>query len=148
MGERFYIAQLDATGQCPGRTTNNRRRKLAWDDEKKERAIEMYTNGNPTPETSIELVESIAEELGETPNGVRMILTKAAVYVKKSQGGGNTSTSSEGGKGGGRVSKADAQKALTEAVEAAGQEIDSSIVEKLTGKACVEFARVINAIKG
>jgi hypothetical protein len=38
---------------------------------------------NPTPENSMEIVKAIAEEMGQSPNGVRMILTKAGVYVKK-----------------------------------------------------------------
>ena len=31
----------------------------------------------------MEIVKDIADELGESPNGVRMILTRAGVYVKK-----------------------------------------------------------------
>ena len=50
----------------------------------------------PTPETSMEVVKEIAEELDESPNGVRMILTKAGVYVKKTPAkaatGGRAST--------------------------------------------------------
>ena len=56
---------------------------MAWTDEAKAQAVEMYTAEEPTPENSMEIVKQIAEELGESPNGVRMILTKAGVYVKK-----------------------------------------------------------------
>ena len=45
----------------------------------------MYTSAEPTPETSMEIVADIAEQMGESVNGVRMILTKAGVYVRKHQ---------------------------------------------------------------
>ena len=56
---------------------------MAWDDTKKAQAVQMYQEAEPTPETSVEIVKDIAEELLESPNGVRMILTKAGVYVRK-----------------------------------------------------------------
>jgi transposase-like protein len=120
-----------------------RRRKMAWTDESKEQAVEMYQDAEPTPETSMEIVKDIAEELGESPNGVRMILTKAGVYVRKtpaakSSGGGST--------GGGRVSVADAQEKLTSILSDAGQEADAAIISKLTGKAAVYFATVIESL--
>tara|TARA_Y100000389_G_scaffold201823_1_gene245464 strand:- start:1045 stop:1476 length:432 start_codon:yes stop_codon:yes gene_type:complete len=120
-----------------------RRRKMAWTDESKEQAVEMYQDAEPTPETSMEIVKDIAEELGESPNGVRMILTKAGVYVRKtpaakSSGGGST--------GGGRVSVADAQDKLTSVLSDAGQEVDAAIVSKLTGKAAVYFTTVIESL--
>ena len=67
-------------------SSNNKKRgkrRMAWTDEKKAQAIEAYQDAEPTPETSMEIVKEIAEDLGESPNGVRMILTKAGVYVKK-----------------------------------------------------------------
>ena len=47
---------------------------MAWTDESKEQAVEMYTAEEPTPDNSMEIVKMVAEELGESPNGVRMIL--------------------------------------------------------------------------
>ena len=114
---------------------------MAWDDAKKADAVEMYTNQEPTPETSMEVVKEIADELSESPNGVRMILTRAGVYVKKS-----TTKSSGNSTGGGRVSKADAQNTLRDAIQDAGQEVDDSIIDKLTGKAAVYITGIINAI--
>lgn len=143
MGDRFYLQQLESTGSCPGRTTK-RRRKVAWDDEKKQQAIDLYTKQDPTPENSMEIVAEIAEELEETPNGVRMILSKAGVYVKKSPGAGGTKSSNGGG--GGRVSKADSQAALTKAIVDVGGEVDEEIISKLTGKACLYLEKVISSI--
>ena len=116
---------------------------MAWTDESKAQAVEMYTEAEPTPETSMEIVKDIAEELGESPNGVRMILTKAGVYVKKAP---STSTAKASGGGGTRVSKADAAQSLKDALSDAGQDIDDDIIDKLTGKASVYFTGVINAI--
>jgi transposase-like protein len=131
MSDRFYFQQQQ-----------KRRRTMAWTDESKAEAVELYTTEDPTPETSMEIVKTIADTLGESPNGVRMILTKAGVYVKKAPA---TSSAKSNGSGG-RVSKADAQQTLKDALSDAGQEIDGDIIDKLTGKAAVYIAGVINAI--
>lgn len=142
MGERFYLAQLQATGTCPGiNPSKKRKRKMPWDDEKKALAISMYEEAEPTPETSIEIVQSIADELGESANGVRMILTKAEVYIKKAPAAGKASGG--GGGGGTRVSKEDAHADLKAAISDAGQDVDDDIIAKMTGKAAVYFAKVV-----
>ena len=115
---------------------------MAWDDDKKAQAVSMYEEQDPTPETSMEIVKDIADELDESPNGFRMILTKAGVYVKKSPatngGGGST--------GGGRVSKQAMQEELIAAISDAGQAVDNDIIDKLSGKAAQYLAGVIAAI--
>ena len=50
---------------------------MTWTDEQKAEAVEAYTDSDPTPETSMEIVKQIADDMGQSPNGVRMILTKA-----------------------------------------------------------------------
>jgi hypothetical protein len=145
MSERFYLAQLAATGNCPGnKSPTKRKRKMAWDDDKKAAVIAAYEAQDPTPENSMEIVKEIAEEYEESPNGVRMVLTKAGVYVKKAPatGGGSSSTSS----GGGRVSKQAAQDALVAALNDAGQPVEEEIISKLTGKAAQYFASVLTAV--
>jgi len=117
---------------------------VAWDDDKKAAVIAAYEDSDPTPETSMEIVKAIAEEYEESPNGVRMILTKAGVYVKKTPAA--KSGSSTGGSGASRVSKAAACEALVAALTDAGQEVDEDIVSKLTGKAAVYFTGVVTAI--
>lgn len=121
---------------------------MAWTDELKAKAVKMYKDGNPTPANSTELCKDIAEELGEefTANGVRMILMKADVYVKKeatastdTKTGGTTKK--EGAK---RVSKEDSINALKEAIEAKGKTVDAEILDKLTGKAAVYLLEVIS----
>jgi hypothetical protein len=131
MSDRYYQQMLDTTGWCPGfRNTTSideyeqkfskirRKRKMPWTDEMKSQAIEMYQDSGPTPETSMEIVKEVAEELGESPNGVRMILTKAGVYVTF----------------------------LTSTISDAGQEVDAQIISKLTGKAAVYFAGIIETL--
>jgi len=145
MGDRFYMQQLNALGTCPGfRSTTKRKRKMAWDDDKKAAVIAAYEEQDPTPENSMEIVKEIADEFDESPNGVRMILSKAGVYVKKTPAASGSGTSSGGGSS--RVSKAAAQEALIGVLTDVGAEIDNDIVEKLTGKAAQYFAGVIGAI--
>lgn len=115
---------------------------MAWTDEAKAQAVEMYTDEDPTPENSMEIVKMIAEELGESPNGVRMILTKAGVYVRKTP----ATRSSGGSTGGGRVNVAAAQDELTTAISDMGQEPDAAIIGKLTGKAAKYFADLLNKL--
>jgi len=115
---------------------------VAWDDDKKAAVVAAYEDSDPTPETSMEIVKAIAEEYEESPNGVRMILTKAGVYVKKT----SVATGAAGSSGGSRVSKAAACESLVSALTDAGQEVDEDIVSKLTGKAAVYFTKVITAV--
>ena len=145
MGDRFYLQQLDYLGECPGGPKRKRRkRRMAWDDDKKAAVIEAYEAQEPTPETSMDIVKEIAEEYEESPNGVRMVLTKAGVYVKKAPAAG--AKASSGGTGGTRVSKAAAIESLTAAISDAGQEVDEEILSKLTGKAAQYFTTVITAV--
>ena len=148
MGDRFYMQQLEATGFAPGlkNTKPKRKRKMAWDDDKKAQAVSMYEEAEPTPETSMEIVKDIAEELDESPNGVRMILTKAGVYVKKTPAAKSSGGATGGGAGGTRVSKAAAAEALIAALGDAGQPVDEEIIAKLTGKASQYFTSILVAI--
>jgi hypothetical protein len=115
---------------------------MAWDDAKRSKAIKMYTEAEPTPDTSIEIIKDIAEKLEETPNGVRMILTKAEVYIKKE-------TSTSGAKSTEkttRVSKADSIAELKNAIEAGGLQADVELLDKLTGKQAVYLATIIKTL--
>ena len=145
MGDRFYQQQIQTLGTCPGSTkTQKRKRRMAWDDDKKAQAVSMYEEAEPTPETSMEIVKDIAEELDESPNGVRMILTKAGVYVKKTPAAKSSGSTTGGGST--RVSKAAAAEALVAALGDAGQPVDEEIIAKLTGKASQYFTSIITAI--
>ena len=138
MGDRFYQAQIKAIGTCPG--YNGKRKSMAWDDTKKAKATEMYLAGDPTPENSMEIVKEIADSLGESPNGVRMILTKADVYIKKTAAAPKAATAKEGGA---RVSKEAAHARLTAALVDRGATVNDEIISKLTGKAAQYFAEVL-----
>lgn len=147
MGDRFYTQQLHTLGDCPGnKNPKKRNRKVAWTDESKAQAVSMYEAGEPTPETSMEIVKYIADELDESPNGVRMILTKAGVYVKKTPAAKSSSSTTGGGGGTARVSKAAAAEALIAALGDAGQDVDEEIIAKLTGKASQYFTSIITKI--
>ena len=129
MGDRFYFQQ-------------QRRKRMPWEEEKKQQAIEMYTSEEPTAENSMEVVKSISTELGESPNGVRNILVRAGVYVKKTPATRSSSSKTNGG----RVSVADAQATLANAIRDTGVEPDEAIINKLTGKAANYFAEIINKV--
>lgn len=120
---------------------------MAWTDELKAKAIQMYKDGEPTPENSTELIKDIADQLEQSPNGVRMVLVQAGVYVKK-EAGTTTSTAKTGtakkdGEGSKRVSKEDQIAQLKAAIEARGAEVDDDILSKLTGKAAQYFVKVL-----
>ena len=117
-----------------------------WTDELKATAKQMYLDGEPTPENSIELVKQIADELEQSPNGVRMVLSQAGVYVTKGAGSTTTGTAKKTeGEGTKRVSKDSQIAELRAAIEAKGAEVDEEILSKLTGKAAAYFAKVLAA---
>lgn len=119
---------------------------MAWDDDKRAAVVEAYEKANPTPENSMEIVKQIADDMGESANGVRMVLTKAGVYIKKSEGTSSSSAGTAKAATGTRVSKAGAQEAIMAALRDAGQEIDEDVVSKLTGKAAMYFANIITKL--
>lgn len=113
-----------------------------WTDEMKANLVADYEAMNPTPETTTEIVKTLAEDYGKTVNGVRMILIKANSYVKTQEApkAAKGSSSSSGAK---RVNKAEALDALRSAITNAGHEVDEEIVSKLTGKAAVYLTGMI-----
>lgn len=118
-----------------------------WTDQLKQEVIEKYESAGPTPENSTEIIKDIAEEIEMSPNGVRMVLVQAGVYVKKEAGSSPSKTTSKsaGGEGSKRVSKESAIADLKAAIEAKGAEVDEDILGKLTGKAAVYLLSVIKA---
>lgn len=120
---------------------------MAWTPEQKEEAKRMYLEGNPTPENSIELVKQIAEALDQSPNGVRMLLSQADIYVKKAEGSSTAKPTAkkESGDAPKRVSKETQIAELKAAIEARGAEVDDEILSKLTGKAAAYFTQVLTA---
>jgi hypothetical protein len=121
----------------------------AWTEETKAKVVELYEKAEPTPETSTEIIKDIAEEMDASPNGVRMILVQAGVYVKKeaapagAKGGKAAGSAGEGTK---RVSKESQIAALKAAIEEKGAEIDPDVLDKLTGKAAAYFVKVLSAV--
>ena len=71
MSDRFYMQMREATGWAPGLPefykTTKRRRKVAWTDEAKAQAVEMYTAEEPTPENSMEIVKSDCRRVRREP---------------------------------------------------------------------------------
>ena len=119
-----------------------------WTDELKQQVISEYEAAEPTPENTMDIIAELAEEHDKTPNGIRMILSKAGVYVKKTPAKSSGGSKEKKSTGGTRVSKEEAFGKLTAAIEAAGLEVDEDIVSKLTGKAAMYFADVIEKANG
>lgn len=117
-----------------------------WTDELRDKAVELYENLNPTPETSTEAVKTVTDALqnasssgeGPTVNAVRMILMGRGVYIKK-----EATSSNSGSSGGKRVNKQEALSELKSAISDVGAEVDDSIVDKMTGKAALYFVEII-----
>lgn len=121
-----------------------------WTDDLKQQVISMYLDYEPTPENSMELVKRVVEDLegegiSKTVNGVRMILNKAEVYIKKAT---TTKKDDDGEKKPKKPSKADAVVELKAAIEKTGVEVDDGIISKMTGIAAGYFTKVINATQG
>ena len=116
---------------------------MAWDEDLKAKAIKTYTDAKPTSENSTEIIKGIAEELNQSPNGVRTILVLAGVYIKK-----DASTASKSTKEGTapRVSKETQIQNLRDTIKDLGGEVNDEILEKLTGKAAEYFAITIKQI--
>lgn len=111
-----------------------------WTDEEKTEVIRAYEDANPTPENSTEIVAAIAEEYEKTANGVRMVLTKAGVYIKKAVATKAAGTASTGT----RVSKAAAQASLVKIITDLGLTVDTDIIDKMTGKAAQYFTEIMS----
>lgn len=120
----------------------------AWTQERKDLVIQMYLDGNPTADNSIEICKQIAEDLEESPNGIRMILVQAGKYVKKDPGAVATAaaSTSKSGEGTKRVGKEVSLAALAKAITDAGATLDQEIIDKLTGKSAVYFTTVISQV--
>ena len=115
---------------------------MAWTEDQKQAAIAQYEAGNPTPENSTELIKEIAEEMEQSPNGVRMVLVQAGVYIKKEAGApaAKAASKSDAPK---RVSKESSIAALKAVIESKGLAVDDDVLDKLTGKAAVYFTTVL-----
>ena len=115
---------------------------MAWTEDQKQAAIAQYEAGNPTPENSPELIKEIAEEMEQSPYGVRMVLVQAGVYIKKEAGApaAKTASKSDAPK---RVSKESSIAALKAVIESKGLAVDDDVLDKLTGKAAVYFTTVL-----
>ena len=104
-----------------------------WSDELKNQVIKDYEAASPTPDTSTEIVKNIADEIDMTVNGVRAVLVRANVYIKKTPATGGTKSESKTGST--RVNKADAIKALKDIISNNSLDVEYDIIDKLTGKA-------------
>lgn len=114
-----------------------------WTEELKQEVIALYEQAEPTPETSTEIIKTIADQIEMSPNGVRMVLVQAGVYVKKEAS--SKPTTKKESTGSKRVPKETSIAELREAIEARNAPVDEDILSKLTGKAAIYFLSVLKA---
>lgn len=124
---------------------------MAWTDEKKNLVIESYKNtieaeydnDNDRYSANAEILAELAEEHGESVNGIRIILAKAGVYIKKP-----AAVKAAGKEGAAkRVNKAEAIQTLTNQISAIDPDlVDEEILGKLTGKAAQYFSSIVQAL--
>lgn len=119
---------------------------MAWTQEEKDKLVKDYLDRKPTPETTTQIIKELAEETGQSANGVRVILSRAKAYVVKGSTPTTTTTTTEDKPK--RVSKSDSIAALKNVIEEVGAEYDDTVVSKLTGKAAIYFTQVINIANG
>lgn len=115
-----------------------------WTDELKTDVVTAYEERNPTPENTMDIVKELATEFEKTPNGVRMVLTRASVYIKKAPASSASSSDSKGKST--RVNKAEAITALKAKIKAVEFEVDDDICDRLTGKAAVYIHSILEAV--
>ena len=130
---------------------------MAWTQEKRDAVIAKYVetmeNEYDTDEAraaaSIEVVEELAAEIGETVNGTRAILSRAKVYIKKSTVVTATKAAGSTSK---RVNKAEAIQNLKDVIVMLSnndtESLDNEILDKLTGKAAMYFTGVLQPLVG
>lgn len=132
---------------------NKKEVQLAWDDTKRAAVIAEYThimsteydNDADRSAASLEVVKELAEKHGEAPNGVRTILMKAGVYIKKDATAAAVAATKTNATGGTkRISKEEAIQTLTNQIGAIDPElIDAEILSKLTGKAAAYISSIL-----
>lgn len=125
---------------------------MAWTTEKKQECIEAYKKAMAEYATdelraqhTTEVVADLAEEFGETVNGVRTILARAEVYYKKAPATkAATAKATATGEGTKRINKADAIAELTNTIAAIDPDlVDEEVLSKLTGKAAAYFVSIL-----
>lgn len=120
-----------------------------WTQEQKDELVARYQEEmDKFPEEekgqhSTEVCTALAKEFDKTTNGVRIILTKADVYIKKTPTAKAATSNSSGG-GTKRINKAQAHEELKGVISTVDQDlIDEEIISKLTGKAAQYITGVI-----
>lgn len=121
---------------------------MAWTDEKREAVIAEYQDTMQNEydtdakreAATVEVVKELAEKYEETVNGVRNVLNRAGVYIKKSA----ATASKTGTTGAKRVSKADALQELKNTIAAIDPSlVNEDLIDKLTGVTASYFVGIL-----
>lgn len=90
------------------------------------------------PLHTLDVVKDLATEYGSSANGIRMLLSKAGVYIKKADAPKVSANAAPK-----RMSKEAAHQALADAIESFGIEPNKEIISKLSGVAAQYLSTVL-----
>lgn len=122
---------------------------MSWTDEQREEAVARYLTavegleGTEAYDAGRAVITEMADEFERSAVSVQTIISRSGNYIAKPAG---ATASSSGEKKATRVSKADAIADLRSRIEAIDPDlVDDAILDKLTGKAAVYIASVLNS---
>ena len=132
---------------------------MSWTPDLKEQAIALYNEiceneyetDEERSENSTAIVSRVAEKVGKTVNGTRLILKNGTEYHPQKPKTATKAAGTGAAKGAAKMSKADQIQALKDVILTAtpeGTELDATILDKLTGKAAAYFTDLFLATQG
>ena len=99
------------------------------------------------PTHSMEACKTLAEQLGFTANGVRLVLTQAGVYIAKTPRSSAATSTADKPKAATRGSKQVSLNNLKTAIRNIDPELlDEELIDKLTGVQAEYFATIISKV--
>jgi phytoene dehydrogenase-like protein len=121
------------------------------DESTKQEIIDAYVEANPTPDNTMEIVVQLAEEYDMSSNALRLMLSKAGVYVKKAptvavkKATTGTKAGAAGVAGGRKPGKADVVAKLVALAKEKGVDI---LTEEQIAKFTIAQMNFIFAVSG
>jgi hypothetical protein len=108
-----------------------------------------YTTDEDRARASVEVAKDLADTHGETPNGVRQMLSAAKVYIKATPAKAKATATTAGAST--RVNKAEAVQTLRDLITQVTdnpESLDEDILGKMTGKAAQYFSGILLQVAG
>lgn len=141
MGDRYYAAMLKEIGKTilRGKVVDRNKKPVKYTQEFKDLVIKQYLESDPTPNNTVELCKSIADEHDVSSNVIRKLLVDAEVYISQGQVSSKKSTST-------KLDKSKMQSTIQEVIAKLGEPVNDDIILKLTGKAANYLTGVLSVL--